>query len=91
MENEKQTVRHDVIMTGRCQMHLTGIDDVSSFDENGIFLDMGEEGISIEGERLHIEAFDSDRKELSLTGQITGFFYYKKGPKKGKRPLFGRG
>ena len=82
--------RHDVILNDRSRMRLTGIDDVCSFDENGIVLRTGEDGMSIEGEHLHIEHFDAEKTELSLTGNVTGFFYFGKAPKKGKRTLFGR-
>jgi hypothetical protein len=71
-------------------MHLTAIDNVNSFNESEIDLEMSDEEICIEGEGLHIITFDSDTKELSLVGHITGLFYYKRGPKKAKRSLFGK-
>ncbi|MBO5109319.1 MAG: YabP/YqfC family sporulation protein [Clostridia bacterium] len=89
MENEKRTPPHNVSMTNRSHMHLTAVTDVSSFDDRGILLELGEESLSIEGEHLHIEAFDADRGELSLTGHVTGLLYFKKTPKKGKRTFLG--
>ena len=91
MDRGTQNMRHDVTITARSKMHLTGIDNVSSFDENGIYLEMNDEEICVEGEGLHIETFDADTKNLSLSGHITGLFYYKKGPKRGKRSLFRKG
>lgn len=91
MEQEKRPTRHDVVMTARMSVQLTGVMDVSSFDENNVLLELGEESLAIEGEGLHIEAFDSEKTELSLTGHVTGLFYFKRGPKKAKRLLLGRG
>ena len=91
MDRGTQNIRHDVTITSQSKMHLTAIDNVSSFDENGIYLEMNDEEICVEGEGLHIEAFDADTKELSLTGHITGLFYSERGPKKGKRSLFRKG
>jgi hypothetical protein len=51
---------------------------------------MNDEEICVEGDGLHIEAFDADTKELTLTGHVTGFFYSKRGPKRGKHSLFRR-
>ena len=91
MEQEKRSLRHDVVMTARASIRMTGVIDVSGFDENNVLLELGEESLAIEGDSLHIEAFDSEKTELLLTGHVTGLFYFKRGPKKAKRFPIGRG
>jgi len=91
MEQEKKPIQHDVWITARRSLRMTGVTDVSGFDESNVMLELGEESLTIEGEGLRIEAFDGERAELSLTGHITGLFYFKRGVKRAKRSLFGRG
>lgn len=91
MENEKQAPHHNVSIINREHMHLTAIQRVINFDETGFLLEMEGESLSIEGEALHMEAFDAERQELVLTGRLTGLFYFKRTPKRVKRGLLGRG
>ena len=66
---------HALQMENRERLHLTGVSDVSGFDENLIVLstDMGE--LSIRGEELHIEKIDLDAGVLELRGRICELCY----------------
>lgn len=66
---------HALGMENREKLRLTGVRDVSGFDENVIVLstDMGE--LSIRGEGLHIEKIDLDAGLLELHGRICELCY----------------
>ena len=86
MENVKE-IKHDVMIKSRKRLEMTGINDVSSYDENEIMVQAENTGLSIEGEMLKIEKFDSEKGELIVNGIINGIFYFNKDVKK-KNKLF---
>jgi|GEM_PF-418794 len=71
-------VQHNVKITSRSRLEMTGIDDVSSFDEQGVILSSSEGGISLEGEGLKIESFSSNTGDLVVSGKVNGIFYFGK-------------
>ncbi|MBO5313315.1 MAG: sporulation protein YabP [Clostridia bacterium] len=76
---------HDVLIKSRKRMEMTGVNDVSSFDETEIIVQTDSTGLSIEGEGLKIEKFNSESGELVINGSINGMFYYNKKPSKKKK------
>ena len=72
---EALTRPHALQMENREKLRLSGVSDVSGFDENLIVLstDMGE--LSIRGEALHIEKIDLDAGLLELRGRIGELCY----------------
>ena len=66
---------HSLQMENRERLRLTGVSDVSGFDENLIALttDMGE--LLVRGEELHIEKIDLDAGLLELRGEICELCY----------------
>jgi len=66
---------HSLQMDNRERLRLTGVSDVSGFDENVIVLstDMGE--LSIRGEELHIDKIDLDAGLLELRGTVCELCY----------------
>ncbi len=71
--------QHALQMENREKLRLTGVSDVSGFDENLIVLstDMGE--LSIRGEALHIDKIDLDAGLLELRGRICELCYEEPG------------
>lgn len=87
MSDSNENVKHDVLIKSRQRMEMTGISDVSSFDDAEIIVQTGGSGVSIEGENLKIEKFNSENGELILNGCINGMFYYSKRPNKKKKSI----
>ena len=83
--NEAEEIKHDVLIKSKKRIEMTGISDVSSFDEAEIIVQTHNLDVSIEGENLKIERFNSENGELVLNGSITGLFYYKKRTDKKKK------
>ena len=76
MEENREAISHDVTITSRKKLVMSGIKDVSSFDEMQIIARSNDADISIEGENLKIEKFDSEGGDLIVNGKINGLNYY---------------
>ena len=66
---------HTLEMENREKIRLTGVSDVSGFDENVVVLmtDMGE--LSSRGEALHIDRIDLEAGILELRGRVNELSY----------------
>ncbi len=89
MEEIREALEHDVVISSRKRLHMTGIKDVVAFDEGQIMAQNESSDISIEGENLKIEKFDSSSGELAVNGKIDGVLYYASTPQKKKRSIVG--
>ncbi len=67
-------------MSGRERMELSGVSDVSGFDENTVVLTTAGGELTVRGSELHIERIDLDVGELELRGHIQEFCYEDKSP-----------
>ncbi len=86
LDNAKE-LKHDAIIKSRKRLEMSGINDVSSFDDTEILVQTDGSGISIEGEGLKIERFDSENGELIVNGLINGIFYFVKDVSKKKKSI----
>lgn len=70
---------HTLQMENRERLHLSGVSDVSGFDDGVIVLttDMGE--LSIRGEELHIDRIDLDSGVLEVRGRVNELSYEERG------------
>lgn len=80
-------IKHDVFIKSRKQLEMSGVMDVSSFDEHEIIIQTGASGASIEGEDLKIERFNAQNGELIVNGKINGIYYFNKEPIKKKKGI----
>ena len=71
---------HSLALENREKLRLSGVSDVSGFDENQIVLstDMGE--VSVRGEALHIEKIDLEAGLLELRGKVCELCYEESAP-----------
>lgn len=76
--------RHNVNIKARKRLEMTGIIDVSSFDDLEIIVQTENSSISIEGEELKIESFNSESTDLLVKGKINGIYYFNKATQKKK-------
>lgn len=86
IDNNKE-FKHDAIIKSRKRLEMSGINDVSSFDDTEILVQTDGSGISIEGEGLKIERFDAENGELIVNGLINGIFYFVKDVTKKKKSI----
>ncbi|MBQ7760672.1 MAG: hypothetical protein IJ400_01335 [Clostridia bacterium] len=79
--------KHDVIIKSRKRIELSGIEDVLSYDEKEIVAQANNFGITVEGEGLKIERFNSEVGDLIVNGLINGLYYFGKEPQKKKKSI----
>lgn len=87
MNESKNELKHDVLIKNRQRMEMTAVEDVNSYVEEEIIVTTNELSVSIEGENLKIEKFNSESGELVLTGTINGMFYFTKKTGKKKKSI----
>lgn len=78
----------DLFLYDTKRAELTGIKDVLNFTDTAIVAVCKYGTLSIDGEGLRIESFDSSAGSLSVTGSINGFFYFDKVSREKKKKGF---
>lgn len=70
---------HCISIEGRAKLSVTGVEDVSGFDENVVVMltSLGE--LTVKGENLHIDKIDLDSGELEVRGQLRELSYEEQG------------
>ncbi len=74
MEENVSTVQN-VIIENRKKLNISGVKEISSFDDETILLDTALGKMTIKGEALHIESFNTNTGDLSATGKIFAVVY----------------
>ena len=67
--------QHNIIIENREKMHLTGVKEVKSFNEEEMILitELGE--LHIKGTGLHINVFNVDSGEMNIEGMLNALGY----------------
>ena len=89
IELEKENFRQNLLLQNRENLEMSGVEEVNNFDENQItaFTTLG--FIIIKGSELHIQKFNTNTKELTITGKIDEL-KYKNGQKHENASFFSR-
>lgn len=74
-ENNIQTRPHNVIIDNRRKMELTGVKDVSGFDEQTVSLITEMGGLVIKGSGLHITRLSLDTGDVTVEGNVNAMQY----------------
>ena len=72
----------DIVLTNRRNLSVSGVNDVSGYDDMQIEAETTNGLLFIRGSGLKIISFDREKKELELLGDIDGIIYGKKEEKK---------
>ena len=74
-QKSPQRRRHELTMTDRERMSLTGVDNVSGFDESVVVLTTACGDLTVRGEELHVERIDLEAGLLELCGRVQSVSY----------------
>lgn len=74
---------HHVILEGREQLSISGVEEVESFDENTIVMVTSQGTLVVRGEDLHIEKLSLDGGDLKVEGAVDSLTYEDGGREKG--------
>lgn len=66
---------HHVIIEGRSRVTISGVEEVDSFDENGVSLQTNRGSLIISGNGLHVDKLSIDKGELNVEGRIDSLQY----------------
>ena len=67
---------HSLTLDGKKRLEVTGVKDVTRFDEWGAELATVLGSLAVDGSGLRLEAFDTERGFVLLTGEIRGLDYF---------------
>ena len=67
--------RRILCLTDRCELKVTGVKEVVSFDENGAQLITENGELYVDGEGIRISNLNSDSQEVFITGRIDAMSY----------------
>lgn len=79
---------HSLILDNRTNLTLTGVCDVSGFDEQTVNLITDCGVLIVKGESLHINKLNLDSKDVSIDGNISSLQYLVNSTKSLKSKLF---
>jgi len=77
------TAKHNLILEGRRTLNVSGVKDVTEFDEGKVMLLTEAGELYVEGEKLHINNFSQQTGELDLDGRINSLIYNEHQEKEG--------
>lgn len=75
MPYDERALPHTLTLTSRHGLAVSGVTDVSAFDENTIAMETNMGTLTVRGENLHVEKLTLDQGELTLTGEIQALEY----------------
>lgn len=68
--NEPRALPHQLILTDRSTLTLTGVSDVDTFDDTAVIVHTAFGVLSIKGRDLQIRQFNVESGDLNVDGQI---------------------
>lgn len=74
---------HHILLEGREQLSVSGVEDVESFDENLIVMLTVRGTLVVRGEDLHIEKLSLDGGDLRVEGRVDALIYTSEGRERG--------
>ena len=92
MDLEEKIVRspHKLSLENRRRGTMTGVRDVSSFDEKEILLLTEDGKLLIKGEQLHVKRLNLEKGEVDIEGQVDCLTYLSKNAGKKEESLLKR-
>lgn len=75
MEERKEPLQHRIVWTDRKLGSITGVTDVSSFDETTVILETEQGILTLKGKNLHIGKLSLEQGEVEMDGSIESMVY----------------
>ena len=87
--NEEITIPHKLTLNNRKELHMTGVTEVISFDEQAVVVKTSMGLLTIHGQNLQLRNLSLEGGQIAVDGTLTAFVYEE--PRKGGalRRLFG--
>ena len=75
VEDVLAATRHEIVLTNRNTLEVSGVIRVESFDSEEFLLQTDYGYLGIRGQGLHIKTLDLDQGRVSIEGQISDMSY----------------
>jgi len=85
MDKDVITTSHNINITQRKNISITGVKKIDNFDENEFLIETNMGYILIKGENLEIIKLDTYQGDISIKGKINSLSYTDKDQKKDKQ------
>ncbi len=72
---ESDNLLQNVIIEGRKRLNVSGVKEVCAFDDETIVVDTVLGRMTIKGENMHIENFNSEAGDLAVSGKFHAAVY----------------
>ena len=83
LDRDRPELEHRVLLEGREELVISGVEEVESFDENTIVMLTSRGTLVVRGEELHIEKLSLDGGDLRVEGSIDSLTYEDGGRERG--------
>ena len=83
MAYEEKLLPHRILLEGREDLSVSGVEEVESFDENTIVMATVKGTLVVRGEGLHVEKLSLDGGDLKVEGTVDSLTYEDDGREKG--------
>ncbi|GAB6992566.1 sporulation protein YabP [Paenibacillus pini] len=90
MIEQAKSKHHELHMLNRKQMHLTGVNNVESFDSEEFLLQTELGHLTIKGQNLHIKNLSLEEGLLSIEGVVHSLVYLEPGSHGKNKGRFGK-
>lgn len=74
-EKNTQKIPHNVIMSNREKLSLTGVTDVGKFDANVVVCYLSSGELVIKGENLRVDSVNTTTGDMEVNGKINALIY----------------
>ena len=81
--------KSEIVLRGRREMSIGGVEEVINFDEEGVRLKSVDGELFVEGSDIKIGVLDTDRGVVTLSGKIDGLYYSRESDRE-KKGFLGR-
>ena len=72
---ENISINQNIIIENRKQLNISGVKDVPSFDDETIILETTQGKITVKGDGLHVESFNTNTGDLCASGRVHAVVY----------------
>ena len=85
MDKDIMTTNHNINITGRKNINISGVQKIENFDESEFLLETNMGYLKITGTNLEIIKLDTYQGDVSIKGKINSFNYIEEGKKQEKQ------
>jgi len=78
---------HSITLDERSRAHITGVEEVDSFNEQMIVLGTTAGALTLMGDQLHVSRLNLEEGQLIIEGRVAALEYDEKARKAGGWPL----